>query len=768
MHENRSPKAVAIMGFASYVEDIVDRFNDAAGLLTPYTSRPAASSGYSVGSRYALTGNAGHAPSPSNQRDKLLQELRRAASEFLTTHSELHRYAGLTAGEWGRHFDDLKELHDILLQLGPLKESQPEARTVIQQVEQRLDSYCRERKRHGVLSRFVADRIRKIALDILAVSSSLREKLVRFTQIADAAMRQQLEDDTLLKRVHAIVQQVQHDADAFPQYQALTDKTLQLWSKFLSLRAAIALNLGRRPALEHLTRLELHENQDRLVELDHQGAYRVTGVSGTGKTLILLHRAIRLAREDTSARVYIFTINRSLATLLENQLKVLCKGNLPNVFVLAFYDFLLSHLEDPQLKERFRLIDPASGETVDKAWYDFTHHPSTNPDVNVFSYLPVRTLLAKWGRRREEALAYLRDELIYIQTGYAVGSRPEYLSEARKGRVIPLNSNEREACIEILEAWEEYCSEGEVADEHLVSLAASKSFLNQQTLEGVRSKAQARHILLDEMQDFSTLELTLVRSLMPDPEIENGLFLVGDHVQKVSAKHHMPARPGFRFQGRSEQLRKNWRNTREILVAAYKIVERRPPRYDDLLEVIRPELSPYRGEKPVVVRCSRDDHAQFVCDMVTRLFRQKGCRVAVVSESDRTLDRVRERAAAQKLPLCDVYKIADWHDAFRTGASRSITDSRCVIGRMDAVKGYEFDAVIACDVSEGVIPSDFNEVDEYWREAAVLYAALTRARERLIITYIDSTSQFLEDMYHEVIWKEKPTEREILQVMGLQ
>jgi hypothetical protein len=401
------------MGWASYVEDIVERFNDAAGLLTPYTSRSAASFGYSVGSY------GGQATSPPSERDKLLQDLRRAASEFLTTHSELHRRAGLTAGEWGRHFDDLKELHDILLKIEPLTESQPDAPNVIARVEKRLDSYCRERKRHGVLSRFVADRIRKIALDILAVSSSLRDSLVRFTEIADDAMRQQLEDDTLLKRVHAIVKQVQHNADAFPQYEAIADKTLQLWSKFLSLRATIALNLGRRPALEHLNRLALHENQDRLVELNHQGAYRVTGASGSGKTLILLHRAIRLAREDTSARVYVFTINRSLATLLEAQLRVLCKDRLPNVSVVAFYDFLLSCLEDPQLKERFRLIDPASGETLDKAWYDFTNHPSTNPDVNVFSYRPVKMLLAKWGLRRDDALAYLRDELIYIQTQWS-------------------------------------------------------------------------------------------------------------------------------------------------------------------------------------------------------------------------------------------------------------------------------------------------------------------------------------------------------------
>jgi superfamily I DNA/RNA helicase len=75
--------------------------------------------------------------------------------------------------------------------------------------------------------------------------------------------------------------------------------------------------------------------------------------------------------------------------------------------------------------------------------------------------------------------------------------------------------------------------------------------------------------------------------------------------------------------------------------------------------------------------------------------------------------------------------------------------------------------VIACDVSELVIPGDASEVDEYWREAAVVYTALTRARERLVITYIGNPSQFLEDMRKNVIWHDIPTDREILHDLGL-
>ncbi len=36
--------------------------------------------------------------------------------------------------------------------------------------------------------------------------------------------------------------------------------------------------------------------------------------------------------------------------------------------------------------------------------------------------------------------------------------------------------------------------------------------------------------------------------------------------------------------------------------------------------------------------------------------------------------------------------------------------------------------------------------EEYWREAAFVYTALTRARDELILTYVDEPSLFLKVM----------------------
>jgi hypothetical protein len=57
-------------------------------------------------------------------------------------------------------------------------------------------------------------------------------------------------------------------------------------------------------------------------------------------------------------------------------------------------------------------------------------------------------------------------------------------------------------------------------------------------------------VLLDEFQDFSTLELALVRKLVADPDGPNRFFLVGDLHQKVYPKHHHPGTAGINLKGR--------------------------------------------------------------------------------------------------------------------------------------------------------------------------------------------------------------------------
>jgi ATP-dependent exoDNAse (exonuclease V) beta subunit len=111
----------------------------------------------------------------------------------------------------------------------------------------------------------------------------------------------------------------------------------------------------------------------------------------------------------------------------------------------------------------------------------------------------------------------------------------------------------------------------------------------------VRQEFPTHFVLVDEVQDLSTLELRIIRKLVPNLEGQNRFFFVGDLNQKVYAKQHKSTQAGFDFKGRAAILRQNFRNTRQILQAAYCLPEMFPPQGDEPVEIANPEYSPYDG-----------------------------------------------------------------------------------------------------------------------------------------------------------------------------
>ena len=67
----------------------------------------------------------------------------------------------------------------------------------------------------------------------------------------------------------------------------------------------------------------LHPSQRALVERSFSGPVRVAGSAGTGKTIVAIHRAVRLAREKQDARVLLASFSEPLATELAKKVLVL-------------------------------------------------------------------------------------------------------------------------------------------------------------------------------------------------------------------------------------------------------------------------------------------------------------------------------------------------------------------------------------------------------------------------------------------------------------
>ena len=67
-------------------------------------------------------------------------------------------------------------------------------------------------------------------------------------------------------------------------------------------------------------RIFLHPEQRRYVDRRYNGPFRLSGGAGTGKTVVLVHRARALARRDTDARIVLTTFTTNLAEALGDNL----------------------------------------------------------------------------------------------------------------------------------------------------------------------------------------------------------------------------------------------------------------------------------------------------------------------------------------------------------------------------------------------------------------------------------------------------------------
>ncbi|WP_261090207.1 UvrD-helicase domain-containing protein, partial [Streptococcus mitis] len=67
----------------------------------------------------------------------------------------------------------------------------------------------------------------------------------------------------------------------------------------------------------------LHPSQRALTTRNFSGPARVAGSAGTGKTIVALHRAVRLARENPKARILLASFSQPLADAMAKKLLVL-------------------------------------------------------------------------------------------------------------------------------------------------------------------------------------------------------------------------------------------------------------------------------------------------------------------------------------------------------------------------------------------------------------------------------------------------------------
>jgi superfamily I DNA/RNA helicase len=467
--------------------------------------------------------------------------------------------------------------------------------------------------------------------------------------------------------------------------------------------------------------LFLHPDQKRVVDRTFRGPARLRGVSGSGKTSVLVHRARFLAKLYKQP-ILLVTLAESMRKLLDRLADDLCGVERSLILTQTMAALARNVVQEwhPQSSGWYSQI---TTEEQDKLFLEAVSHVVRHPD---FQRTPMHSMAPA------ALLQFLRDEIQYVRGRLREAEFEQYLDAQafrRYGRGIPLNETARRVVLETIRYYHAQLAIRGLLDYEGI-VAAALDALEDPKREGNK----ARCVLCDEVQDLSQLEMALVAKL-PTPSgesianAENGLFLAGDGAQTIYKRGFVLRRLGIDVNNRSFCLRKNYRNTYEILKAAFGLVERfefADVDEENVIHPTAPEFAKRHGSRPLIVRCSSpvEEATVIAAEIHSRLaMGDIPGQICIVGPSRRSRAEVEHALSNAGIEVTSLREDADYES------------SRVKISTIESAKGHEFGTVFVMGLVEGVLPLGGLEDAEIPREAARLYVAMTRARDTLTLTY---------------------------------
>lgn len=453
-------------------------------------------------------------------------------------------------------------------------------------------------------------------------------------------------------------------------------------------------------------RVFLHPSQRKLVERNWSGPVKVTGGAGTGKTVVAMHRAARLARQYAAlpGRPVVFTtFTKTLAEDIHQHLALLCT---------------------PQELEKIQIVN------LDQ-W--------ASSLLRRFGY-PHQLLYSESDRRRfwqaamaalpssvDFGLSFMRAEYEKIVMPQACDTAEDYMFARRIGRGGQLSRAIRKS---IWPVFAEYRAQLQAANyrEPEDAFREACSLLKKET-----SPLGIRAMVVDEAQDISSAGFELIRAAVKPAE--NDLFLVGDAHQRIYRHKVVLGRVGIEVRGRSRSLKVNYRTTDEIRHWACAQLE--GCSVDDLdgnIDSLRGYHSLTHGDKPDVIESLsiKDDitHIQ----MILKQLQDDGMeprQICITARTNEDIDSFYH----------DLQHIGVTCFKLDTSTPDDATAPGIRLATMHRIKGLEFSVVIVAGY-KGV--KEYAEIFSYDEDAGVtadtvlserslLHVAATRAKRNLFL-----------------------------------
>ncbi|MDN5747507.1 MAG: AAA family ATPase [Pseudonocardia sp.] len=464
-------------------------------------------------------------------------------------------------------------------------------------------------------------------------------------------------------------------------------------------------------------RVFLHPEQRRYVDRSYTGPFRLSGGAGTGKTVVLVHRARRLARRNPQARIVLTTFTTNLAESLRESLAQLdprvpqaAELGEPGVFI-AGVDALAAAVIRGAGGELTSAVTAVLGE----------ERSSPNGRVPGTRW---RAVLDTSNTDLPSEIAnetFLADEYSLIVLPNIVRNESDYLRVRRPGRGVALDRAKRAAVWSLISAYRaQNRIDGTLDFAEAAAVAAAR--LKDTT-------PLADHVLVDEGQDLSPTHWQLLRAVAAGGE--DDLFVAEDSHQRIYGPRTVLGRYGIRIVGRSRRLTLNYRTTAQNLHYAMTILD--GAEYVDLEE--EPEATGYRsarsGPTPSIEQVdSLTDELDTIAARIRGWLDEK-----TTPETIAVL--VQDRFQRERV----VTGLTERGVAIRAVDREQPSTGKPLVMTMHRAKGMEFTKVVLADVGHrsDAEAARLARMDQSGRQDAELrarslvYVAATRARDELSI-----------------------------------
>lgn len=478
----------------------------------------------------------------------------------------------------------------------------------------------------------------------------------------------------------------------------------------------------------------IQKEQNQIIRNDKADTLIIQGVAGSGKTSIALHRIAfllyRFKDKISANNVIILSPNKVFGDYISNVLPEL--GEEP-LCELSFEDIAEVQLE--------RIIDfegeKDSLEINDVQWDERVRFKSTLDFLKLMDkyikqmpnmvFIPKDytfgsfTATSDWIRRRFDAYnkypVKQRLEMVAEDIHYRFESDNIMEEDLPKVKNILKSLNGMLTIKNTLALYKDFFKQMNIQDMFVMPSKKTLEWADvypfiylHAAYEGLQEDKVIRHIVIDEMQDYTPIQYAVINLLFKCKKT-----ILGDFGQLINPNHLHTLDDMVQIYDGGElvMLNKSYRSTFEIINFAKKIQN-----------IISLEAIERHGEEPVLIKCINEQDEIDKIKMEIEQFEESnnatlGIILKTNSEAKAIYDVIKQEY--------DVNLISPESSSFVKGVS---------ITSIKMSKGLEFDEVVIPSVNNKTYYNDYDR--------SLLYIACTRAMHRLKLTYTGNLTQLIE------------------------